>query len=375
MQLIHRLLIHSCLLLLSLQAYGQGCDTSSLIIQPVWASQTDNNIPVELYRHYTFYNPDCSPKNVLLVHLVGTIGKPFQTQYFPSLAANNGFHVLSLKYHNDTSAQTACSSSGDIDCHYKFRREVIEGGDISPEITVDSVNSINNRLLRLIQYMDANYPSQGWGQYATGNTINWNQLMISGHSQGGGHAAVMAIAHPFQRVLMFASPNDYSITFGQSAPWTSLPHSAADSAYYSFNNTNDLVAQYNWQYTSAVNLGEGSFGDTVNVETNTCPFQNSHNLYTDRDSSGFLTNHGMVVNDVNVPLDGNGISVFEDVWRYMLGLPCQGVQLDELSNAQMSVAPNPFDSELTISFEQSALRTLELSTLSGTKVYSTKQGF
>lgn len=81
----------------------------------------------------------------------------------------------------------------------------------------------------------------------------------------------------------------------------------------------------------------------------------------------------MVVNDVNVPLDGNGISVFEDVWRYMLGLPCQGVQLDELSNAQMSVAPNPFDSELTISFEQSALRTLELSTLSGTKVYSTKR--
>jgi len=370
MQLIHRLLIHSCLLLLSLQSYGQGCDTSSLIIQPVWASQTDNNIPLELYRHYTFYNPDCVPKNVLLVHLVGTIGKPFQTQYFPSLAANNGFHVLSLKYHNDTSAQTACSSSGDIDCHYKFRREVIEGGDISPEITVDSVNSINNRLLRLIQYMDNNYPSQGWGQFATGNVINWDQLMVSGHSQGGGHAAVMGITRPFQRVLMFASPNDYSIAFSQTAPWTSLPHAAADSAYYSFNNINDLVAQYNWQYTSALNLGEGAFGDTVNVENTNCPYQYTHNLYTSRDTTGLLADHGMVVNDAHVPLDGNGTPVFEDVWRYMLGLPCQSVQLDEISNVQMSVAPNPFATELTISFEQPARRTLELSTLSGTKVYS-----
>ena len=369
MRLFHKSLIFCVLLLTSYQVKAQ-CDTSALIVQQVWANQTDNNIPGELYRHYTFYNPDCTPKNVLLVHLVGTKGKPYQTIYFPSLAANNGFHVLSLKYHNDTSAQTQCNLNADVDCHYKFRREIIEGVDVSPETTVDSVNSINNRLLRLIQYMDVNNPAQGWGQYYTGNDINWEKLMLSGHSQGGGHAAVMAIDRPVQRVLMFASPNDYSTTYSQTAPWTSMAHAAADSAYYSFNNTNDLVAQYNWQYTAALNLGEGAFGDTVDVEMNACPYQYTHNLYTSRDTTGLLADHGMVVNDVNVPLDGSGTPVFEDVWRYMLGLPCATMDVNEIGSSSMTIAPNPFNDILTISFHTGQHRTIRMTALDGVCVYT-----
>lgn len=330
-------------------AFAQPCDSASLLIEPIRASDTDPNIPFELARHYTFYNPTCSEKNVLLVHMVGTFGDPYQTIYFPSLAANNGFHVLSLKYPNDTSAQTACGGSNDIDCHYKFRKEIIDGVDLSPEIAVDSVNSISNRLIRLLQYMDANYTSQNWGQYFTGDSIHWNQVMLSGHSQGGGHAAVMAIERPVKRVLMFASPNDFSVNFSQPASWTVLSHVTADSAYYSFNNVNDQVAQYDWQYSSAVNLGESSFGDTVNVETVNCPYENSHNLYTDRDSSGFTTNHGMVVNDANVPLNSNGISDFQEVWAYMLGLDCASLNVPNLKDLDVQLFPNPTDDFLTVS--------------------------
>ncbi len=329
-------------------ANAQNCDTNALIIDPVRASDTDPGIAFELAQHYTFFNPDCTPKNILLVHLVGTFGDPYQTLYFPKLAANNGFHVLSVKYPNDLSAQTACSSSNDPDCHFKFRKEIIEGVDYSPEIAVDSVNSISNRLIRLLQFMDANTTSQNWGQFFTGDSIHWDRVMISGHSQGGGHAAVMAIDRPLHRVLMFASPNDYSNTFGQTATWTNLPHATADSAYYSFNNTNDLVAQYNWQFSAAVNFGMASFGDTVNVEQNDCPYGNTHNLFTDRDSTGFTENHGMVVNDVNVPLGPNGRPVFEDVWRYMLGLPCTILSLDEVQETNCIIYPNPGKNSIAI---------------------------
>ena len=323
------------------QLHAQPCDTSALIIEQVRASDTDANIPWELARHHAFYNPDCNEKGVLLIHLVGTFGDPYQTIYFPSLAANNGIHVLSLKYPNDLSAQTACSSSNDPDCHLKFRREIIEGVDYSPEVSVDSVNSISNRLIRLLQYMDVNFPAQNWGQFYTVDSIHWNKVMISGHSQGGGHAAVMGIDRPLKRVLMFASPNDYSNTFSQTAPWTLDPHVTPDSAYYSFNNINDDIAQYDWQYSAAINLGEGTFGDTVNVEYNQCPYQYSHNLYTDRDSSGLSVNHGMVVNDANVPLDANGVSVFQEVWMYMLGLDCLPLSVIDHPDFGVSVYPNP----------------------------------
>ncbi len=351
--------------------FAQACDSNSLIIEQVWASDTDPNIPWELTRHHTFYNPDCVPKNVLLVHLVGTGDDPYSTLYFPALAANYGFHVLSLKYPNDVSAQSICNVNTDPDCHYKFRKETIEGVDYSPEITVDSVNSIVNRLLRLLQYMDANNPGQNWGQYYNGTVIDWTKVMVSGHSQGGGHAAVMGIDRPLQRILMFASPNDYSTTFSQSAPWTSMAHTAQDEAYYSFNNINDdLIGQYSWQYTAALNLGAGGFGDTVNIETNGCPYNFTHNLYTDRDVNG-VANHTMLVYDNGVPLDGNGKPVFEEVWKYMLGIECSAGGINDQKTSAFTMAPNPVNDVLNITFTGIADRTVEVFTIDGQRLLST----
>jgi hypothetical protein len=367
-----RLLFTFCTLLLALNISAQGCDENQLIIELTWAVQTDPNIDGNLARHHSFYNPDCTPKNVLLVHLVGTYDNPSSTISFPSLAANNGFHVVSLQYPNDTSAQVACSASADVDCHYKFRKEIIEGVDYSTEIHVDSVNSITNRLLRLLQYRHANNPTQGWDQYYTGNNLNWGSMMFSGHSQGGGHAAVIGIDHAVQRIIMFASPNDYSNTYTQVAPWTLLPHATADSAYYSFNNINDMVAEYNWQYTSANNFGEGAFGDSLRVDINTCPYNYVHNLYTTIDSTGLLADHGLVVSDTHTPIDGFGNPVFKDVWAYMLGIGCATNSIEEKSPSAFNVYPNPSHGSFTIDVSGiEALRIRILTTL-GEEVYEAK---
>ncbi len=324
---------------------AQFCDTNALLIEEVRASDTDPNIPFELARHHTFYNPACTPKNVLVVHMVGTFASPFQSVMFPKTAANVGYHVLSLKYENDEAAQTACGNSNDIDCHYKFRKEIIDGEDVSAEVQVDSVNSIQNRLIRLLQYMETNHPTQNWGQFFTGDSIHWQQVMLSGHSQGGGHAAMMAIDRPVKRVIMFASPNDYSINFSQVASWTNLTHATADSAYFSFNNVNDQVAQYDWQFGAAQNLGVQ--GDSALVDGNDCPYNGSHNLYTAIDLSGFGNNHGSVVHDSSVPTDGNGVSIFQDVWLYLLGESCQPLSLTE-EDEEFSLYPNPVQSELNV---------------------------
>lgn len=346
------------------------CDSSSLIIQPVRASDTDPNISWELYRHYTFFNPDCTPRNTLLLHIVGTHDNPQSTQLYPAIAANNGYHVLSVKYPNDISGQTACASSTDVDCHLKFRKEIIEGVDYSPEVSVDSINCIENRLLRLIQYMNTNYPTQGWGQYVSGNTILWDKIAVSGHSQGGGHAAVLGIDHNLVRVLTFASPNDWSTLYNQAAPFTSATHVTPDSAYYCFNALYDGLAPFNRQYTIAVNLGINNFGDTVNVEYNDCPFQGSHNLYTDRDING-LTNHGLVVYDNHVPIE-NGKPIYEDVWKYMLGIPCGEVGIEDLVSSEFQLYPNPVQDDLKLIFKNDAERTILIRSIEGKSVFESK---
>lgn len=178
--------------LIYLNGFNQSCIESSLVIQQIRAKDTDSNIDWEINKHYTYYNPTCVQRNILVVHLVGSYDNPSNNIMFPSYAANNGFHVVSLKYPNSTAAQTACNNSTDIDCYEKFRREIIEGGDFHPDITVDVPNAINNRLIKLLMYLDTNNPNENWGNYYSGSTINWNKIIVLGHSQGVGPAAYIA---------------------------------------------------------------------------------------------------------------------------------------------------------------------------------------
>jgi hypothetical protein len=215
---------------------AQSCPSDSLHQYTVSAHQTDVNIPNEPQKHYVFINTACAPKNVLMVYLVGTSANPSGTLYFPQLAANNGFHVVSLKYPNSVSPQTPCRNNSDIDCYEDFRKEILEGLDYSAFISVDTANCVYNRLLKLLIYLDDQHPQQGWGQYYSGNQIMWDRIVVAGHSQGGGHAALIAKDHEVKKVLMFASPNDFSDFFNTPALWTSKPHVTPTYLYYAFGN-------------------------------------------------------------------------------------------------------------------------------------------
>ncbi len=300
---------------------SQGCDPSSLIEQRVRAHDTDPNIAWELYRHISFYNPSCQSQNTLVVHLVGSFDKPASTSLFPKLAANNGFDVISLKYPNQIAAKNVCANSSDLDCYLNFRKEIIEGKDYSDNTSVDVTNSINNRLLKLLQYLAPNYPEQNWSKYFQGDNINWQQIIISGHSQGGGHAAVIAMTNKVKRVLMFAAPNDYSDYYHAPAAWTSLPHSTPNSAYFAFNNLNDKVVKPSQQFAIWQNLGLATFGQLVNVDNTKAPFANTHQLSTSYQTTGIGANHSAVILDSRTPLDKKMQPVFLQVWKYMLGLP------------------------------------------------------
>ncbi len=347
--------------------HAQICHPDSLQITQTRAKDTDPNISWELNKHYSFYNPTCTSKNVLLLHLVGSFDNPKNTVLFPSVAANKGFHVVSLKYENGTTAQTTCNNSTDTNCYLNFRKEIIEGIDYSPDISVDFTNSIENRLVKLLQYLHAQKPNQGWGAYLSGSTILWNKMIVSGHSQGGGHAGVIALTHPVQRVIMFASPNDYSSFFSAPATWTNAQKAVPDSVFYGLNNLNDDVVDFWKQYAAWGNLGMPAYGDTVNVDIVSAPYQNSHQLYIDYDTTGIGSNHSAMIRDDKTPKDPNGKSVYEPAWLYLLGVT-HNISVRDFSGFKKSlfeIYPNPSSGKIYIHHSETSSTKLTL------KIYST----
>ena len=346
---------------------GQTCGPALLQIVKIRASDTDPNISWEANRHHSFYNPDCISKNRLVVHFVGSYDNPSSTLKFPSLAANNGFHVVSLKYPNGTAAKTACANSSDVNCYVKFRREILEGQDYSTEVVVDSVDGVYNRLIRVLQYLEVINPPEGWGNYFTGNTIDWNKVVVSGHSQGGGHAAVIGLDCKVYRVLMFASPNDYSDFYSAPAEWTTLQKATPDSVYFGFNNTVDNVVDFSEQFEAWGNLGMPAFGDTIDVGFVEPPYSNSHQLFTQYDTTGIGGNHSVMILDSKTPVDNLGEPLFHPVWEYMLGISSETVGVAEVSTSAFQIYPNPVESFIVIE-GVSANKSIELYDATGKKL-------
>ncbi len=305
-------------------------------------------------KHQVFYNPTSTSNNTLLLHMVGTIDNPNSTTYFPELATENGFHVINLMYRNWTSAQAACGDSTDPDCYLNFRKEIIEGVDYSDVANVNAANSIHNRLLKLLEYMTTNYPGQGWDQFYSGSSILWDKIMVSGHSQGGGHAAVIAMTEPVKRVLMFASPNDYSDTLNAVADWTGATHIVPDSNYYGFNALYDDVVNFSEQMEAWDGLGLDNLGDTVNVDISTSPYNGSRQLYTKQEvPSGGIEDltHNIMIRDNQTPTDLSGTPVYLPVWKYMLGIEDPSNSITSSSLKTVNVFPNPAAGTIRINIE------------------------
>ncbi|MBW8050567.1 MAG: T9SS type A sorting domain-containing protein [Cytophagales bacterium] len=302
-------------------ANAQSCNPDSLVVRGIKACNTDNNINWELQNHQVYINPDCPSNNKLILHLVGTFDNPNSTTFLPTLAANNGYKVISLKYPNNVSGTSSCKTSSDFDCHWKYRQEIVSGTDTSSHVAVDTSNCILNRFQKLLIYLDNEYPGENWGKYLINqDSIDWSDITVSGHSQGGGHAAFIAKNFAVDRVLMFASPNEYSSFYAAPASWISMPGLTPDSRYYGFGNLYDEIIDFSEQFLVWNTMNLDTFGDSVWVDNTACPYSNSRILYTsDTSTTGIAAQHSSVIVDNYTPIS-MGEPIFLPVWEYMLGL-------------------------------------------------------
>jgi len=252
-------------------------------------------------------------------------------------SVNLGFDFINLSYPN-TVAAASLSNDSDSLVFDKYRQEICFGTNISPDVSVDSLNSIATRVLNLIVYLDNTYPSDNWGQYLFNNTVDWTKIVVGGHSQGSGHAAYLAKYFGMDRVLMFAGPNDYSDFHTSSANWLSTFGATPSQHYFCYLSLNDEIVDFSKQFANMQALGMLDFDDSTYVDNLSSPYSNSRFLYTTQSP-------GLVILDHNVPVKLSTIN--NGVWDYMLTSPIiMGVE--EGQQSKFTIFPNPTNNLLYV---------------------------
>jgi len=263
-------------------------------------SQTDPQIKSIHGNHVAFIDSAVKPINKLLLMIVGTDAAADHNVPFFNFAASMGYHVISIDYKN-TVITTACSNSADSACFNVFRQEIMFGTPVSQLVEVDSTNSIYHRVYELLLYLSKKYPQQGWKQYLKANSIQWQKIIVAGHSQGAGHAAYIAKKFLVSRVLIFAGPQDFLVHFNSPAGWLFQESITSPSQYFAFLHVNDPFG-FNKQLANCRILMP--FADTTLVQPGAGITKGKHILVTNIETTN--------------PHESMMQPAFEKAWAYLL---------------------------------------------------------
>jgi len=285
------------------------------VLHRVSPTDTDSAIDDALQPHLAGVTSCAQDRGYLVVFLPGTGGRPTSPYVVNMLnvATQNCLDAIALNYPDDSAVWETCYRDKDPDCYEKWRLEKLDGIHRSPYLHDVPADSIENRLLKLLQFLASNYPQEGWGQYLNGDSVQWEDVIASGDSQGGGMAAIVGQVHEVARVAMFAAVTDAIGGFNGPAPaWTSKPKATPADRFFGFAHMDDQwwpAEQKNW---AALNLTQ--FGAVVNVDNATAPYDGSHMLTTDIAWDHSMANgaHPAVVSPLNT-------GTFAPVWAYLLG--------------------------------------------------------
>jgi hypothetical protein len=285
------------------------------------ADQTDQEIDEWLQPHVIEIDRTVQPHDLLVVHFPGSFDVPANSKLILQHAARRGYPAIGLRYPNSWTVNSLCSSSTDPDCFEKVRMEILDGIDRSDSLSVTEANSITNRLEKLLDYLDGEFPEDDWGRFLNGDgSVAWSKIVVAGHSQGAGHAAMVAHVHRVARVAMFAGVADYSAYFGEPSDWLTDAGATPIADYYGFGHTGDTLVPMDRLIDIWTALGLAEMGQPVNVDGTSPPFGGSHMLFTSAQPavSGGYPEHNSVVVDQYTPKLEDDSPLFAEVWDFML---------------------------------------------------------
>ena len=317
-----------------------ACGSAWAVPQPASfsPSSTDPAITEFNNNHYSVVDPAIAGRGRLLLFLPGTGATPSMYRGFAETAAGIGFHALALMYPNATPVNELCLNFAPLnpDAAGDARLEVIDGVDRVSFVAVDGVNCIQGRLLKALQYLHATYPVRGWGQYFSGDGVVWEKIVVSGHSQGGGMAAMLAKTRAVDRCVLFSCV-DWWQAGNRPYNWMSGNPRTPVSRWYLFAHEQDQLLDFAQIAAGAAALDLGRYGAVSRTEAVFAGnYLRRHFLSTNLDPAPLLAGsyHGCPVADAATPKLADGVTpVFEPVWRYMLLDETLPITLEKDGNA------------------------------------------
>lgn len=144
----------------------------------------------------------------------GTRGSPTSNFYATARAA--GLHLLALSYRSDDAIGSLCK--GNDACFLPTRRSILTGSYESGAASALSGIALHEgalaRLIAGLRALDARDPAGGWGGFLDAGAttpatmVRWSRVIAAGHSQGGGHAALVGRSFAIDRVVALSAPCD-----------------------------------------------------------------------------------------------------------------------------------------------------------------------
>lgn len=258
------------------------------------------------------------PQTSLFVWLPGTGGQPSGYESVLTAAAFAGYRTIGLSYSNDTEVTTLCKAVDDLDCSFDVRLENQTGEDVSDLIDIDETDSINARLTALLTLIAAERPGDGWDAFLSGGEPDWSQIVVAGHSQGGGQAAFISHQHAVARAVHFSNPGDGAYDEeGEliNAPWTLEARATSSDHIFVLFHVEEGAAARIPEIGEVIGLVD--FGAPVGIDSEAPPYACTHVLTTDTPVDSSQEAHRAVAADGSIPRDTDDLPLHLPAWLYL----------------------------------------------------------
>lgn len=221
--------------------------TDELVSYAIKPSDTDSAIRHYDEPHQIVFRRGTGPQAELAVFMPGTDGKPANARRLLGVIAGQGYRVIGLEYDDTPAVVEVCPRNPSPTCSGEFRRKRIYGDGKSAVVDIPPAESIVNRLVRVLEYLERQHPGEGWGGYLSNGAPDWSRIVVSGLSQGAGMAAYIAKHEAVARVVLFSSPWDYQAPLRSLAPWIAEPGATPPerwfAEYHQRERTASLIRQ------------------------------------------------------------------------------------------------------------------------------------
>jgi dienelactone hydrolase len=317
----------------------RGLVVNSSTARAFTPSAADGAITTYNNSNHAYRNTATAERGRLFLFLPGTGAQPFLYRQVLRCAADRGFHALGLMYVNTPAVGDITSDQGP-DAAGMVRGEIIDGTDRTALVSVNRANSIENRLITALLYLQTQAPQENWAQFLNNdNSIRWERFVVSGHSQGGGHAALISKLHLCSRAVIF-NASDWNNSAARPADWMFLSGATPADRVYGIGHLRDPLVTAPQIRSGWYALGLPPLGQECAPENGAFPFAYTHQFMTDiepSDNSSAQNYHGASVVDARTPLDEFGLPLLRPFWSHLLA--CPGTQpRATISGSTVSIA-------------------------------------